>query len=239
MVKIPTVNNIDKEKIMNNQEYIAPSPKLSSYNCPHCNIRAQIDRYNIFIDPIFRGSEDKFNNIKSSGIKKVLTAQKCHACDCSILWHGEIMLLPDNSSTAPPATSDMPDDVKKFYNEARSIVNKSPAGACALLRLSLQHLLPYIGGKGKNINDDIKYLVKNVLNKKIQKCLDYCRIIGNEAVHQGLIDFQDKPDIAYKIYKCLILIVEKKISEDKEIDSIFENLPDNKKQAIKQRDSLS
>ncbi|MFL2659591.1 MAG: DUF4145 domain-containing protein [Alphaproteobacteria bacterium] len=235
MVKIPTVNNIDKEKIMNNQEYIAPSPKLSSYNCPHCNIRAQIDRYNIF-----KCSEDQINNIKSSGTNNVLTAQKCHVCDNTILWHGEIMLLPDNSSTAPPATSDMPDDVKKFYNEARSIVNKSPAGACALLRLSLQHLLPHIGGKGKTINDGIKDLVKKGLNDDtIQESLDYCRIIGNEAVHPGQIDFQDKPDIAYQIFDCLNFIVEEMISRKNKIKSITKNLPDNKKQAIKQRDSLS
>lgn len=234
MIKIPTVNNnIDKDKIMNNQEYIAPSPNLSSYNCPHCNIRAQIDRHSIF------GSRTaKCDNIKSSGTNGVLTAQKCHVCDNTILWYGKIMILPDNLSTAPPANSDMPDNVKNYYNEARSIVNKSPAGACALLRLSLQHLLPHIGGKGKNINDDIQDLVKKGLNNKIQKSLDSCRVIGNEAVHPGQIDFQDKPDIAYQIFKCLNFIVEKMISEDKEINSFYDKiLPDDKKQAIKKRDN--
>ena len=146
------------------------------------------------------------------------------------------MLIPDNVGTIPMPNSDMPDDSAKWYNEARSIVNKSPAGACALLRLSLQCLMPHIGGEGKNINNDIATLVKKRLSDKIQQALDTCRVIGNEAVHPGQIDFDDTPEIANTIFKCLNFIVDEMISKPREIESAFEDLPDDKKKHINDRD---
>ena len=49
------------------------------------------------------------------------------------------MLIPANS-TAPMPNVDMPKCVKELYEEARGIVNKSPRGAAALLRLALDKL---------------------------------------------------------------------------------------------------
>ena len=166
----------------------------------------------------------------------MLKAQRCDHCEKKILWGNEVMLIPDNVGTIPMPNSDMPEDSAKWYDEARSIVNKSPAGACALLRLSLQCLMPHIGGEGKNINTDIATLVKNGLSDKIQQALDTCRVIGNEAVHPGQIDFKDTPEIANKIFMCLNFIVDEMISKPREIESAFEDLPDDKKKHINDRD---
>lgn len=58
------------------------------------------------------------------------------------------MIYPGVSS-APLAAADMPEDVKRDFNEAREVVGKSPRSAAALLRLSIQKLCIYLGQPGK------------------------------------------------------------------------------------------
>ena len=76
------------------------------------------------------------------------------------------------------------------------------------------------------------------LPKSLQKAFDLVRIIGNNAVHPGVINIQDNPAIAYKMFELLNMIVEKMITEPKEIESFYnDTIPENQKQAIDKRDS--
>lgn len=70
------------------------------------------------------------------------------------MWYRDKLIVPDDSFAPMPAP-DMPEDVKKDYNEARSIFAKSSRGSCAFLRLAVQKLCIDLGGNGKNLNDDI------------------------------------------------------------------------------------
>ena len=71
----------------------------------------------------------------------------------------------------------------------------------------------------------------------IQKSLDIIRVTGNEAVHPGVIDFTDEDnDIAFSLFKIMNLIVEKMIVEPKEIEEIYNQLPEDKRKAIENRD---
>ena len=54
------------------------------------------------------------------------------------IWLTDKMVYP-TSGTVDHANSDLPDDIQALYNEARDIVNRSPRGAAALLRLGLQN----------------------------------------------------------------------------------------------------
>ena len=84
----------------------------------------------------------------------------------------------------------MPDDVKVDYLETRNIVNDSPRGACALLRVALQKLMYHLGESGNNLNEDIGNLVKKGISIHIQKAADSVHLIDNDAVHPGEIRFE-------------------------------------------------
>ena len=53
-----------------------------------------------------------------------------------------------------------------------------------------------LGEKGEKLDDDIANLVKRGLNPTVQKSLDIVRVIGNEAVHPGVLDLKDDRDTA-------------------------------------------
>jgi hypothetical protein len=145
------------------------------------------------------------------------------------------MIFP-SSGSAPLPNPDLPEDITKDYEEARTILTSSPRGAAALLRLSIQKLCKHLGEKGENINEDIKNLVAKGLNPKIQKSLDIVRVIGNDAVHPGKIDLSDDVDTATKLFILVNLITEVMITQPKEVDNLFDSLPEDKKKGIEQRD---
>src|SRR5262249_11163434 len=137
---------------------------------------------------------------------------------------GDTMIHPV-ATTAPLPNADMPDEVKADYAEASEIVGRSPRGAAALLRLAIQKLLRHLGEKGKNIDDDIAALVTKGLPATIQKALDTVRVIGNESVHPGTIDLRDEPETAAALFGLVNLIVQDRITQPKEIDTLYGKLP--------------
>ena len=139
-------------------------------------------------------------------------------------------------STAPLPYDDMPSDVKEDFLEARDVVEISPRAAAALLRLALQKLMKHLGQEGKDINKDIRELVKRGLPVKIQEALDSLRVYGNEAVHPGEIDLKDDKETALKLFKLLNIIVHDMIIQPKEIEELFNRIPPLKLEGIKNRD---
>ncbi len=136
------------------------------------------------------------------------------------------------------ANPDLPENIKNDYNEAKDIVNISPRGAAALLRLAVQKLCIHLGEKGKNINDDIESLVKKGLPKTMQQALDSVRVVGNNAVHPGTIDLNDKIEIAYALFGFVNVICEVLISQPKKIQEFYEkNIPEGIRNGIEKRDS--
>ena len=130
----------------------------------------------------------------------------------------------------------MPKNVSSIYNEAKEVSGQSPRAAAALLRLALQVLCKELGGKGKNINDDIAIFVKNGMPVEVQKALDVVRVVGNNAVHPGEINLNDTPEIASKLFGLLNFIVQDRISRPRELEALYEIIPESQREAIKKRD---
>ena len=150
-------------------------------------------------------------------------------------WYDKKMIVPAEAPVEPPHP-DLPEDCLPEYNEAREIFARSPRAAAALLRLALQKLTPHLGEKGNNINDDIKSLVAKGLPTAVQQALDYCRVVGNNAVHPGEIEINDTPDVAQRLFEMINFIVEDRISRPKEIAALYEKLPESSRSAVEQRD---
>lgn len=79
-------------------------------------------------------------------------------------------------------------------------------------------------------------LVKDGLQPTVQQALDAVRVIGNNAVHPGKIDFDDSPEVAMTLFHLLNLIVTRMIAEPKEVAEIFQMLPEEARAAIGRRD---
>lgn len=165
-----------------------------------------------------------------------LNVSRCFNCKKISIWLGQSMVYPDVTSAVIP-NPDLPEECALDFREAASILDKSPRGAAALLRLCLQNLVKVLGGKGKNLNDDIGTLVKQGLDERIQQSLDVVRVIGNNAVHPGELDLRDNRAVAEKLFHLINIIADVLISRPKEIKAIYEDLPEGARQAIEQRDS--
>jgi hypothetical protein len=131
----------------------------------------------------------------------------------------------------------MPADALADFDEASRVFTRSPRSSAALLRLAIQKLMVVLGEKGKKIDDDIASLVKKGLPVKIQQALDIVRVVGNNAVHPGMIDLNDDPGTAQALFGLVNLIVERMISEPMRIDELYGKLPPGSREAIERRDT--
>ena len=139
--------------------------------------------------------------------------------------------------TSPDPNPDLPDDIKRDYEEARQILASSPRGSAALLRLAIQKLCVHLEEKGENINEDIGALVAKGLPTMVQQALDLVRVIGNNAVHPGQIDLDDDKKVADKLFPLVNVIAEVMISQPNQIKTLYESvLPESQREAIEQRD---
>lgn len=164
-----------------------------------------------------------------------VNAASCYNCNEPSIWVYDRLVYPQQS-VAPPANDDLPPSIRGDYDEASSILDLSPRGSAALLRLAIQKLCKEFGKPGTNINNDIAALVKDGLSTRIQMALDAVRVIGNNAVHPGRIDLRDDRATAESLFKLVNLIVEKMISEPKHVDEVYAGLPEGALKAIERRD---
>ena len=94
-----------------------------------------------------------------------------------------------------------------------------------------------MGEKDRNINENIKALVSKGLPVSVQQALDVVRVVGNRAVHPGQIYFDvDDINTANLLMHLLNVIVERMITEPKEINELYQHLPENIRQSISNRD---
>ncbi|HEP0307178.1 TPA: DUF4145 domain-containing protein [Providencia rettgeri] len=217
-------------------KFVSPALHLEAFNCPHCGAYAHMIWHDLYYDTNGR-AKSKIRYVQCSSCKEynVWIITKFIPTSGGLLDSVGHMISPVSSNIALPS-DDMPEDVKQDYVEATNIYQKSPRGAAALLRLGLQKLCKHLGAEGKNINTDINTLAQDdKISKQLIKAADIVRITGNNAVHPGTINDEDFDNIAIKLFDLLNIIVRQGITEPKEIDELFNKMPDGPRQAAESR----
>jgi len=228
---------------MNKEQYYAPEYLKGHFHCPYCNVYAN----------------QKWSHLKATGNAyenkgvnsnlyrcQTITGQLeqkwvisfCEHCGEFAIWEEKKMIFPKKVNIEG-CNKDLSKDIQADYLEAANILNDSPRASAALLRLALQKLCVQLGEDGKNINSNIAELVKKGLNPTIQKSLDALRINGNNAVHPGEINLSEDKERVIKLFHLINFIAEKMLTEPKEIDDFYEDLPESSKDAIIERDNNS
>lgn len=205
-------------------KYYPPVFNEEQFHCLHCGVYAK------------QYWSDLFDHYSRNAMGTDFRCSRCSHCREKCYWYGERMVVPSEAPVLPPHI-DLPEPCLEDYNEARDIVARSPRAAAALLRLTIQKLLGELGEKGKNINDDIGVLVSKGLPIEVQQALDYCRVIGNNAVHPGEIEINDNPEIAHSLFEMINFIVEVRISQPKKVANLYKVLPEGALRAVEKRDN--
>jgi hypothetical protein len=165
-----------------------------------------------------------------------LWMSRCFSCRGYGVWINDRLIYP-HIEFQVDANADLPEDVVRDFSEARQIVDASPRGAAALLRLAIQKICIHLGQPGKRLDDDIAALVAKGLEPQVQQALDIVRVIGNEAVHPGTIDLKDDKNTAVKLFGLVNIIADAMISRPKRIQELYGTLPPTKLDAIAKRDA--
>lgn len=216
--------------------YVVPAFRLKAFNCPFCNAYST-----------FAWSRTSSNIMTDAGRFTAIEIAQCTHCYGDTYW--EVTEYESNdepkcarivipkSSPAPLPNEDMPDESKKDYMEARSILSDSPRGAAALLRLAVQRICSGLVEKSDGINNDIIELVEKGLPVYIKEALDIVRVIGNNAVHPGKLSDGDIAELVVPMFHLVNDIVDDRISRPKAHLKTYNMLPETTRKAIAERDA--
>lgn len=203
-------------------KHYPPIFKEQQFNCVHCGVYAK----------------QYWSQLHAHAYMSNYFICRCEHCDKKSLWKSATETILDPMATIHlPAHEDMPEEIKSLYNEALGVVDLSPKSAGALLRLAIQHLMPLIGVNTGKLDKDIAKLVSEGLNEQVQQALDYCRVIGNNAVHPNEISLDDTPDMVHTMFEMINFIIEEKIAKPNRIKEIFKKLPLGAIASIEKRDN--
>ncbi len=214
---------------MTTEEERKPAYGRKKFHCPYCDV---------FTHQEWVRQSLIYPNGTGQGAFVELHTTQCFDCKHFAVWYKHKMIDPFASS-APQADSGMPDSVKEIFDEARQVQEHSPRAAAALLRLALEELTVHLGETDGKLDTRIGNLQKKGFLSQVIKGLDSVRITGNEGgAHIGKIDLTgaDGAEVVNKLFWLVNFIVQRAINDLAEADRIFDDLPADKLEGVKNRD---
>ena len=207
-------------------DYAEPTVNVDAFHCPHCG--SYSDQYWTLLRVSIGHHTAQITTNDNYRVGC------CNHCKGATLWKSKQMVYPSNGS-APPPNPDMPSDIKRDYEEARTVIDNSPRSACMLLRLCVEKICMEKVSSGGDLNEKIKKMVDRGLDHRIEKALDSVRVFGGEAVHPLQIDLKDDRSTATRLCRIVNHISQWAYTSEKEINDMFDDIPESKKNAINKR----
>lgn len=191
--------------------------KKETYTCPYCgHIQAFSGRHDVTSSGFayrYAGVEEEYKYASF-----IIHSFKCANNDC-----GRICVTSFNAKTKeqfdilPQVTMKhypeyIPEQIRRDYEEANLILERSPKAAATLLRRCLQGMIhDFWGIKEKNLNAEVTQLKGKVTHIQWQ-AIDGLRKIGNIGAHMEkdvnlIIDIE--PDEAKKLLRLIEMLLEK------------------------------
>lgn len=197
-----------------------PAFRNDSFLCPHCGVVSQQLWPHA---PLGYRMPDA--NIRSF-VPDRFTVSLCVNCQRPSFWHEKRLVYP-SKYPLPPVKS-MPKSVREIYEEAQSVLYHSPRASSALMRLAIEQLMCEVAAcSGKSLHELIEER-KDELGLRLYKMAVGLRLVGNEAVHVGQIDFDEDQEVAELLFYFINRITERLIEEQMMIEKIKGVLPESK-----------
>jgi hypothetical protein len=133
-----------------------------------------------------------------------LHLSSCPSCTGFALWVGERLTFPINLDKTPALA-------EEDFEEAAAILNKSPRGATALMRVCIQKLVPLLKQNGKYLDTSMSSLVRKGLEVDIQQAMEVLQILGNDLVQPTNLNTQEDKEMALRFVDSLKAILERRM----------------------------
>ena len=133
----------------------------------------------------------------------------CHSCNGFALWVGNRLVFPYNVEKTP-------DLIQGDLEEAAAILNQSPRGATALMRVCIQKLVPLLQQDGNYLNDYISSLVREALEVELQQSMEVLQVLRNDPGQPSNLDTKENKEMALRFVDSLKATLERRMLKNRD-----------------------
>ena len=138
-----------------------------------------------------------------------LHISNCHNCNGFSLWVSGLLVYPTKLDKTPEL-------VDEDVEEAAVVLNKSPRGATALMRLCIQKLVPLLEENGKELNQRVSSLVRKGLEMEIQQAMDVLEVLRSDSAQLNPLESQADRETALRFLDSLKEVLERRMSQNRD-----------------------
>jgi hypothetical protein len=116
----------------------------------------------------------------------------------------------------PTKLDKTPELVDEDVEEAAVVLNKSPRGATALMRVCIQKLVPLLEENGKELNQRVSSLVRKGLEMEIQQAMDVLEVLRSDSAQLNPLESQADRETALRFLDSLKEVLERRMSHNRD-----------------------